>query len=79
MKIIKSSDIGSYLFCPVSWWIGITKGVKITKIMSKGEKYHYLISKNHSKARFLYVSMIIICVIIIALIIFRFVGWTLLI
>ena len=72
MKTIKSSDIASYLFCPVSWWIGITKGVKITKLMSKGEKYHNIISKNQPKARFLYVCMIIIAVVIIALIIYRF-------
>ena len=74
MKTIKSSEIASYLFCPVSWWIEITKGVKITKVMSKGEKYHHIISKNQSKARFLYVGMIIIIVIIITLIIFRFLG-----
>ena len=35
MKTIKSSEIASYLFCPVSWWIGITKGVKITTIMRR--------------------------------------------
>lgn len=74
MKTIKSSEIASYIFCPVSWWIGITKGVKITKAMDKGEKYHHIVSKNQSKARFLYVGIIICTVIIIALITFRFLG-----
>lgn len=74
MKPLKSSDIASYLFCPVSWWIGITKGVKITKLMSKGEKRHNIISKNQPKARFLYVSIIMMIIIIIALVIFRFLG-----
>jgi len=72
MKIIKSSEIASYLFCPVSWWIGKTKGVKITKTMTEGEKHHILISENQSKANFLYVCMMITIVIIIALLIYRF-------
>ena len=74
MKTIKSSDISSYLFCPVSWWIGITKGVKITKVMSKGENHHNLISKNQPKARFLHVCMTLLIAIIIALFIYRFLG-----
>ena len=60
MKIIKSIEIASYLFCPVSWWIGKTKGVKITKSMGKGEEYHKLISKNQPKARFLHVCITIV-------------------
>jgi CRISPR/Cas system-associated exonuclease Cas4 (RecB family) len=74
MKIIKSSDIANYLFCPVSWWIGITKGVKITKTMNKGEKHHVIIAENQPRARFLYICMTITVVIIIALIIYRFLG-----
>ena len=74
MKNLKSSEISSYLFCPVSWWIGRTKGVKITKVMSKGEKYHNLVSENQPKARFLYVCMSVVTVISIALIIYRFLG-----
>lgn len=74
MKTIKSSEIASYLFCPVCWWTERMKGVKITKAMSKGEKYHNLIAENQSKARFLYVSMVIIIVIAIALVIYRFLG-----
>lgn len=72
MKIIKSSEISSYLFCPVSWWIGKTKGVKITKAMTKGEKHHKHISENQSKASFLYVCMVILIIIIISLLIYRF-------
>ena len=72
MKTIKSSEIASYIFCPVCWWTERTKGVKITKVISKGEKYHNIISENQSKARFLYVGMITIIIVIIALIILRF-------
>jgi len=72
MKIIKSSEIASYLFCPVSWWLGITKGVKITKKMDEGEKHHNLISKSQGKAKFLYILMMIVIVIIIALVMYRF-------
>ncbi|MFH1506463.1 MAG: hypothetical protein ABIE94_05775 [archaeon] len=74
MKTIKSSDISNYLFCPVSWWLGITKGVKVTKAMNKGEKHHVLVSKNQPKARLIYIGMTIIIVFIIALIIYRFLG-----
>ncbi len=74
MKIIKSSEIAGYLFCPVSWWIGKTKGAKVTKAMGEGEKHHILISENQSKAKLLYVCMIIISVVIIAFIIYRFLG-----
>ena len=74
MKTIKSSEIASYIFCPVCWWTERTKGVKITKAISKGEKYHNIISENQSKARFLYVGMITLLIVIIALIILRFLG-----
>lgn len=74
MKTIKSSEIASYIFCPVCWWVERTKGVKITKAISKGEQYHNLISKNQSKARFLYFGLIIIIIVIITLIILRFLG-----
>lgn len=74
IKTIKSSEIASYLFCPVSWWIGITKGVKITKTMSEGEKHHILIAENQSKAKFLYVCMVFVVIIMIALVVYRFLG-----
>jgi len=74
MKIIKSSEIASYLFCPVGWWIGKTKGVKITKSMSEGEEYHKLISENQSKARFLHICITMIILIIISLVMWRLLG-----
>lgn len=74
MKTIKSSEIASYLFCPVSWWIGITKGVKITKVMSKGKEHHTLVSENQPRARVLHICKIITIIIIIALIIWRLLG-----
>ncbi len=74
MRTIKSSDIASYLYCPVSWWIGLKEGVKITKPMIKGEKHHNFVSKNQPKAKFLYVSMIVTVVILLIFIIYRFLG-----
>ncbi len=74
MKTIKSSEIASYLFCPVCWWTERTKGVIITKKISKGENYHNLIAENQSKARFLYIGIIIIIFIIISLGTYRFLG-----
>jgi hypothetical protein len=74
MKIIKSSEISNYLFCPVSWWIGITKGVKITKAMDKGEKHHVIIAKNEPKARLIYIGITITSIIIFALIMYRFLA-----
>jgi len=65
MKTIKSSEIASYIFCPVCWWNERTKGVKITKKMMIGEKHHKTVSENQSKAKFLYVFIIIFIVIII--------------
>lgn len=72
MKIIKSSEIASYLFCPVSWWIGCTKGVKVTKSMKVGEKHHQIISENQPKARFLHICLTVVAIIVVALIIYRF-------
>jgi CRISPR/Cas system-associated exonuclease Cas4 (RecB family) len=74
MKIIKSSEIASYLFCPVSWWLGITKGVKITKAMKKGEKHHVFIAENQSKARYIFICIIITIIVILALLIYRFLA-----
>jgi len=74
MKTLKSSEISNYLFCPVSWWIGKTKGLKITRPMSEGERYHKLVSENQPKARFLRVCIILFVIMIIAFIIYRFLG-----
>ena len=74
MKTIKSSEIASYIFCPVCWWTERMNGIKITKAISKGEKYHNLISENKLKSRFLYIGIIIFIIVIITLIIFRFLG-----
>jgi len=69
--MIRSSEIASYLYCPVSWWIGLTKGVKVTSVMKKGEKHHETVSKNSSKAKFLYISIILAIMVILILILFR--------
>ena len=72
MKTIKSSEIASYVFCPVCWWNERINGVKITNAIIKGEKYHILISENQSKARILYIFIGIVTAAIIFLIIYRF-------
>jgi len=74
MKIIKSSEVASYIFCPVCWWTERINGVKITKAISKGENYHNFISENQLKARFLYAGMMVLIIVIINLVIFRFLG-----
>jgi len=75
MTIIKSSEIASYLFCPVSWWIGITKGVKITKAMKRGEKFHKTVAENQPIAKIIYACMIILLIIAISLILFKAIRW----
>ncbi len=72
MKTLKSSEIASYLFCPVCWWNERITGVKITKAISKGEEYHNAIAEKQSKARFLYFCIKITISIITALIVYRF-------
>ncbi len=72
MKTIKSSEIASYVFCPVSWWIGRTKGIEITEVMNEGERYHNLVSENQIRARFLYVCIVIVLFIIATLIMYKF-------
>ena len=72
MKTIKSSEIASYVFCPVCWWNERINGVKVTNAIIKGEKYHILISENQSKARILYIFIGIVTAAIIFLIIYRF-------
>ena len=74
MKTLKSSEIASYIFCPVCWWTERNKGVTITEKISKGEQYHNLIAENQSKARFLYIGIVIIIFIIISLSTYRFLG-----
>ena len=72
MKTIKSSEVASYLFCPVCWWNERINGVKITKVMSRGESYHNIIAENQSKAKLLYVCMVIVAIVGLVLIIYRF-------
>ena len=72
MKIVKSSEIASYIFCPVCWWNKRTKGLKITESIKKGVEHHAFISKNQSKAKFFHVFRIIVLFILVVLIIWRF-------
>lgn len=74
MKPIKSSEIASYLFCPVSWWLGITKGVKMTTAMERGERHHEIISRNQPAARGIYIAIIIIVILILAFIAYWFLA-----
>ena len=74
MKTLKSSEIASYLFCPICWWVEKTNGVAVTRAISKGEQYHNAVAENQSAARFLYASIIILTFIIIILIAYRFLA-----
>ena len=75
MTVIKSSEIASYLFCPVSWYLGRTKGVKITKAMDQGEKFHKTVAENQPTAKIIYTCMIIISILLISLILFKAIQW----
>ncbi|MBI1935186.1 hypothetical protein HYS31_01990 [Candidatus Woesearchaeota archaeon] len=72
LKTIKSSEIASYIFCPVCWWTERTTGVKVTPAISKGEAFHQDIARNQSKARTIYFCIRITIFIIATLIIYRF-------
>jgi len=72
MKTLKSSEIASYIFCQVCWWTERTKGIAITKAISKGEQYHNAIAENQSTARFLYTSIMILILVIVMLVLYRF-------
>ena len=72
MKIIKASEISSYLYCPVCWWIGKTEGVKITKAIVEGEKHHQHIAKYTGTASKSYAALIIISILILFFITMRF-------
>ena len=70
MKPIKSSEIASYVFCPVSWWKGVNEGVKITPAITKGVEHHSVIAENESSAKFLYVAMVVVGVVFLLVILY---------
>ena len=74
MKIIRSSEVANYVYCPLCWWKSIKEGVKVTPKMREGEKFHQQIAARRSKARFLHASIILIMAVFIFLVIFRLIG-----
>ncbi len=74
MKIITSSEIASYVYCPGCWWKAKTEGVKITAKIQEGKKFHQQVSANQSRARFLHISVSVILIILLFLIVWRFIG-----
>jgi len=74
MKILTSSEIANYVYCPGCWWKAKTEGVKVTAKMQAGKKFHEQISTNQPKARFLHISIIVVLILLIFLIMWRFIG-----
>ncbi len=74
MKIITSSEIARYVYCPRCWWKAKTEGVTVTAKMQEGKKFHQQVAANQPKARFLHISIGVVLVILILLIIWRFIG-----
>ncbi len=70
-KIIKSSEISSYVYCPYAWWDSRTKGIVETKEMVAGEVFHkgYMIKQD--AARKLNVVGYVILIVIFILILYK--------
>jgi len=71
-KIIRSSEISSYVYCPYAWWDSRKEGVVETKEMIRGEKFHQGYMIKQEAARNLNVVSYIILGVILFLILFYF-------
>ncbi len=69
-----SSEIARYVYCPGCWWKAKTEGVKITAKIQGGKKFHQQVSVNQPPARFMYISMSAILIILLFLIVWRVTG-----
>ncbi|MBI2146564.1 hypothetical protein HYU22_04450 [Candidatus Woesearchaeota archaeon] len=74
MKIVTSSEIARYVYCPRCWWKAKTEGVKVTAKMQEGNKFHQHLSANQPRARFLHISIIVVAILLIFFIMWRFIG-----
>ncbi len=68
--IIKSSEISSYLYCPVSWWLTRTQGFKKTDASEQGVKHHELTAKNQKVYKNLKMVINVLIVVIVLLIVY---------
>jgi len=74
MRIITSSEIARYVYCPRCWWKAKTDGVKVTAKMQEGKKFHQQVSANQPPARFLHISIIVVLIFLILFIMWRFIA-----
>ncbi|MEK6887085.1 MAG: hypothetical protein AABW88_04580 [Nanoarchaeota archaeon] len=70
--MINASEISSYFYCPVCWWIGRTEGVKITKAIVEGSKHHRHIAHHTETATKSYFALILVFILILFFVVMRF-------
>ena len=71
-KVIKSSEISSYVYCPYAWWEGRTKGVVETKEMAVGSVFHKEYMVKQDVARKLNIVGYVILIIVFILVMYYF-------
>jgi len=77
-KIIRSSEISSFVYCPYAWWESRTEGIVVTKEMVAGKDFHQDYMVKQQVTRKLNVVSYVILTLILFLIIFYGVRWLLL-
>ena len=69
-KIIRSSEISSYVYCPYAWWDSRVEGVVETKEMVAGGVFHQDYMVKQQVARKLNVTSYVVLALILLLILF---------
>ena len=73
-KIIRSSEISSYVYCPYAWWESRTEGIVETKEMAAGEIFHKDFMVKQDVARKLNVAGYAILIVLFILIMYYFLA-----
>jgi len=73
-KVIRSSEISQYVYCPYAWWESRTEGIVETKEMAAGEVFHKDFMVKQDVARKLNVAGYAILIVVFVLIIFYFLA-----
>ena len=76
-KIIRSSEISSYVYCPYAWWESRTEGIVETKEMVAGKEIHQDYMVKQQVTRKLNVISYVILTLMLFLIIFYGEWWLL--
>jgi len=71
-KVIRSSEISQYIYCPYAWWESRTIGMVETKEMAAGEVFHKDFMVKQDVARKLNVAGYAILIVIFILIMYYF-------